>query len=80
MKSGIFNTDNNWLSVLRKNSIREGVNFWRKDKRTLHLPSGSPFYFKDEWEFNGPFLEDSSATSRQAMGGMSEPLNTIKVP
>ena len=58
MKSGIFNTDNNWLSVLRKNSIREGVNFWRKDKRTLHLPSGSPFYFKDEWEFNGPFLKD----------------------
>lgn len=46
MPSCVYNTDRDWIEVLRANSISDGVNFWRKDQRSFRLPAGSPFYFK----------------------------------
>ena len=42
----IYNTDPDWFSTLEKNNIISGVNFWRLDKRKLHLVNGAKFYFK----------------------------------
>ncbi len=42
----VLNTDPGWIEVLRTHNIHDNVNFWRKDKRKLHLPEGSRFYFK----------------------------------
>lgn len=42
----VYNTDPNWVVFLRENGIADRVNFWRKDKRQLHLQEGTFFYFK----------------------------------
>ena len=46
MTACIYNTDREWIDFLKNNSLKNGVNFWRKDKRDFHLPAGSDFYFK----------------------------------
>lgn len=46
MPACIYNTDSDWIESLRRDGIRDNVNFWRKDTRKFHLPSGSLFYFK----------------------------------
>ncbi|MDA1095448.1 MAG: DUF3883 domain-containing protein [Acidobacteria bacterium] len=47
MKSCIYNTSPHWIEFLRGKGVRDNVNFWRKDTRTLHLQAGAPFYFKE---------------------------------
>ncbi len=46
MRSCIYNTDADWLTVLKRNQFKEGVNFWRKDQRNFKIAPGSAFYFK----------------------------------
>lgn len=46
MKACLYNTSPRWIEFLRGRGLRDNVNFWRKDKRTLHLHAGAPFYFK----------------------------------
>jgi len=46
MTNCVYNTDKDWIEVLRANSISDGLNFWRKDQRSFRLPAGSTFYFK----------------------------------
>ena len=46
MTKCIYNTDHAWFLYLRASGTTGCVNFWRKDKRILHLKSGSPFYFR----------------------------------
>ena len=47
MQSCLYNTSPNWIEFLRGRGVRDNVNFWRKDQRTLHLHGGAPFYFKE---------------------------------
>lgn len=42
----IYNTDRSWFDYLKKNGLKNNVNFWRKDSDTLAASTGSPFYFK----------------------------------
>ncbi len=42
----VLNTDADWIEVLRTRNLHDNVNFWRKEKRKVHLPDGSRFYFK----------------------------------
>lgn len=46
MPACVYNTSPSWIGVLRSRGVRDNVNFWRKDRRTLHLSEGSAFYFK----------------------------------
>jgi MoxR-like ATPase len=47
MRDCIYVTDPDWIRVLKAEGIRDEANFWRKDRRTLHLEEGaSYFYFK----------------------------------
>ena len=46
MQACVYNTNADWLKHLRTQRILDGVNFWRRDVRTLHLSPGAPFYFK----------------------------------
>ena len=41
-----FNTDREWIEVIRANDLHENINFWRRDKRRVHLPEGSRLYFR----------------------------------
>jgi HNH endonuclease len=46
MKQCVYNTDPEWVSSLRGSGAKSNINFWRRDKRTLHLEPGTKFYFK----------------------------------
>ena len=45
-KFRVVNTDPDWIEVLRTHNVHDDINFWRKEKRRVHLPEGSRFYFK----------------------------------
>jgi predicted HNH restriction endonuclease len=45
MKDCIYNTDLDWIKILKSIGPEGEVNFWRKDKRYLHLSPGAYFYF-----------------------------------
>jgi hypothetical protein len=47
MKHCVYNTSPHWIQFLRGRAIRDNVNFWRKDRRILHLSQGAFFYFKE---------------------------------
>jgi hypothetical protein len=47
MTACVYNANPAWVEFLRGSGIHNNVNFWRKDQRILHLPAGSPFYFKE---------------------------------
>jgi hypothetical protein len=40
------NTYPDWIASMRSQPAQGPVNFWRKDKRTLHLETGAFVYFK----------------------------------
>jgi hypothetical protein len=42
----VYVTDPDWIAVLKAHGIKDNVNFWRKDLRTLNLQRGARFYFK----------------------------------
>jgi hypothetical protein len=42
----VYNTDPDWIAALQANNVTTNANFWRKDRRTVHLEPGSYFYFK----------------------------------
>lgn len=42
----VYKTDSEWARYLYLKGYRENINFWRKDKRRLHLTKGDYFYFK----------------------------------
>ena len=46
MVERVYITDPRWIESLRLHSVKNGVNFWRKDVRQVHLQPGSRFYFK----------------------------------
>lgn len=46
MEHCVYNTDSTWFENLRRLNPSEPINFWRKDKRVLHLSPGAPFYFR----------------------------------
>jgi 5-methylcytosine-specific restriction protein A len=46
MKDCIYQTDPEWAGFLRRNAIKQEVNFWRKDTRVMGLEPGAYFYFK----------------------------------
>jgi hypothetical protein len=46
LKFRVVNTDPDWIEVLRSYNITDNINFWRKEKRRVHLPERSRFYFK----------------------------------
>lgn len=46
MQSCVYITDPSWLSSLERTGVRQSVNFWRKDRRSLRLLPGDLFYFK----------------------------------
>ena len=41
----IYNTDSEWINVLRENGQKR-LNFWRKDIRPINLNEGDQFYFR----------------------------------
>ena len=47
MKHCVYNTSPEWIQFLRGRAIRDNIDFWRKDRRILHLASGAFFYFKE---------------------------------
>ncbi len=44
-KFRVLSTDPDWIEVLRRHDLHNNINFWRKDRRQVHLPEGSHFYF-----------------------------------
>jgi hypothetical protein len=46
MTKCVYNTDEAWFQFLRSTGTAGPVNFWRFDRRILHLPEGSTFYFR----------------------------------
>ena len=44
-KFRVLSTDPDWIEVLRSQNLQNEVNFWRKDRRKVHLPEGSHLYF-----------------------------------
>lgn len=46
MPSCLYITDPSWIANLQASGVADGVNFWRKDKRSLGLLPGDQFYFK----------------------------------
>jgi len=45
-KHCMYVTNPKWIETLKTHSVTDRANFWRKDSRTLHLDTGSYFFFK----------------------------------
>ncbi len=58
----VSNTYPDWIASIRNQTIEGPVNFWRKDKRKLHLEPGAFIYFKLGRRIvgRGAFVEQSS--------------------